>query len=845
MGFLAKLFDTGRKELKRCQKIADIVMSYEESYRKLSDDELKAKTIEFKERYKNGESLDSLLPEAYATVREASERVTTMRPFYVQVCGAIAIHGGNIAEMKTGEGKTLTAVMPAYLNALSGEGVHIVTVNEYLADREANGIIGDLFRFLGLTVGLNLRDIDRTQKKEAYLCDIMYSTHSELGFDYLRDNMVFKKEDIVQRPLNFAIIDEVDSILIDEARTPLIISGGAKGDVNLFKTADSFVKGLSDEDYEIDIEAQTVALTPSGISRAERRFNLDNIYDVSHVDLVHHIDNALKANMIFKRDKQYMVSEEGEIHIIDQFTGRVLKGRQYSEGLHQAIEAKEGVEIKKETVTVATITYQNFFRMYKRLSGMTGTAKTEEEEFRDIYNMYVVEVPTNKPVIRNDLPDLLFTTVEAKYAYMIEDIKKIHETGQPILIGTVAVETSEIISKLLKKAGIKHEVLNAKNHAREADIIAVAGQQFSVTIATNMAGRGTDIKLGEGVADLGGLAIIGTERHESRRIDNQLRGRSGRQGDPGMSRFYLSADDDLLVRFGGDSFKERIKMLVTLSANNDASLPLESRMFSKVVSNAQKRIEGNNYDSRKNVLKYDEVLRKQREMFYGQRREVIEREDVTDIVNSLVRSCVEVTCDRYITEVGRNQYKIDDEGMVQAFNGQILPENTLDINVMKTLDEKEIVEYVYKTIIDSFSQKEAALPQPEVWKNFQKYVTLRVLTSFWTTHIDTMSALRQSVRLQSYAQQNPLILYQQEGFERFDKMMDGIATDITKFLSRAQIKIQVQQEPKEEKYQTNQADDESLKHRPTVKAANKKVGPNEPCPCGSGKKYKYCCGVRR
>ena len=845
MGFLAKLFDTGRKELKRCQKIADIVMSYEESYRKLSDDELKAKTIEFKERYKNGESLDSLLPEAYATVREASERVTTMRPFYVQVCGAIAIHGGNIAEMKTGEGKTLTAVMPAYLNALSGEGVHIVTVNEYLADREANGIIGDLFRFLGLTVGLNLRDIDRTQKKEAYLCDIMYSTHSELGFDYLRDNMVFKKEDIVQRPLNFAIIDEVDSILIDEARTPLIISGGAKGDVNLFKTADSFVKGLSDEDYEIDIEAQTVALTPSGISRAERRFNLDNIYDVSHVDLVHHIDNALKANMIFKRDKQYMVSEEGEIHIIDQFTGRVLKGRQYSEGLHQAIEAKEGVEIKKETVTVATITYQNFFRMYKRLSGMTGTAKTEEEEFRDIYNMYVVEVPTNKPVIRNDLPDLLFTTVEAKYAYMIEDIKKIHETGQPILIGTVAVETSEIISKLLKKAGIKHEVLNAKNHAREADIIAVAGQQYSVTIATNMAGRGTDIKLGEGVADLGGLAIIGTERHESRRIDNQLRGRSGRQGDPGMSRFYLSADDDLLVRFGGDSFKERIRMLVTLSANNDASQPLESKMFSKVVSNAQKRIEGNNYDSRKNVLKYDEVLRKQREMFYGQRREVIERDDVTDIVNSLVRSCVEVTCDRYITEVGRNQYKIDDEGMVQAFNGQILPENTLDINVMKTLDEKEIVEYVYKTIIDSFSQKEAALPQPEVWKNFQKYVTLRVLTSFWTTHIDTMSALRQSVRLQSYAQQNPLILYQQEGFERFDKMMDGIATDITKFLSRAQIKIQFQQEPKEEKYQTNQADDESLKRRPTVKAANKKVGPNEPCPCGSGKKYKYCCGVRR
>ena len=841
MGFLAKLFDTGRKELKRCQKIADKVMAYEDSYRKLTDEELKAKTVEFKERYKAGETLDSLLPEAYATVREASERVTNMRPFYVQVCGAIAIHGGNIAEMKTGEGKTLTAVMPAYLNALSGEGVHIVTVNEYLANREANGIIGDLFRFLGLTVGLNLRDIDRNQKKEAYLCDIMYSTHSELGFDYLRDNMVFKKEDIVQRPLNFAIIDEVDSILIDEARTPLIISGGGKGDVNLFRTADAFVKSLDDNDFEIDIEAQTVALTPDGISRAERYFRLDNIYDVAHVDLVHHIDNALKANMIFKRDKQYMVSEEGEIHIIDQFTGRVLRGRQYSEGLHQAIEAKEGVEIKKETVTVATITYQNFFRMYKRLSGMTGTAKTEEEEFRNIYNMYVVEVPTNRPVVRNDMPDFLFATLEAKYNYMLEDIKKIHEKGQPILIGTVAVETSEVISKLLKKAGIKHEVLNAKNHAREADIIAVAGQVGAVTIATNMAGRGTDIKLGEGVAELGGLAIIGTERHESRRIDNQLRGRSGRQGDPGMSRFYLSADDDLLVRFGGDTFKQRIKMLVTLS-NSDTNLPLESKMFSKVVSNAQKRIEGNNFDSRKNVLKYDEVLRKQREMFYGQRREVIEREDITEVVNPLIRACVENVCDRFIEEVGRNQFKIDDEGIAQAFNGPILMENTLDINVMKTLDEKEIIDYIYKTILDSLAKKQESLPQPGMWMDFQRYVTLRVLTTFWTSHIDSMSALRQSVRLQSYAQQNPLILYQQEGYERFEKMMDNIAVDVTKFLSHAQIRVQVEQ--KEEKYQTNQADDESLKRRPAQKDAKKKVGPNEPCPCGSGKKYKYCCGAR-
>lgn len=841
---LAKLFDAGRKELKRCKKIALKVMSYEDEYRLLSDDDIKAKTNEFKERYKNGESLDDLLPEAYALVREASERVTQKRPFYVQVCGAIAIHGGNIAEMKTGEGKTLTAVMPAYLNALGGEGVHIVTVNEYLADREANGEIGELFRFLGLTVGLNLRDHDRDQKKEAYNADIMYSTHSELGFDYLRDNMVFRVEDMVQRPLSYAIIDEVDSILIDEARTPLIISGGAKGDINLFISADQFVKGLSDSDYEIDVEAQTVALTPSGITRAERRFGVDNIYDIAYVDLVHHIDNALKANMIFKRDKQYMVSEEGEIHIIDQFTGRVLKGRQYSEGLHQAIEAKEGVKIKKETVTVATITYQNYFRMYKKLSGMTGTAKTEEEEFRNIYNMYVVEVPTNRPVIRDDKPDYLFASLDAKYKFMINDIKKIHETGQPILIGTVAVETSEIISKHLKKVGIKHEVLNAKNHLREAEIIANAGQKYAVTIATNMAGRGTDIKLGEGVKELGGLAIIGTERHESRRIDNQLRGRSGRQGDPGFSRFYLSADDELLVRFGGETFKRRIQMFVSLSSGN-VDLPVESKLFSKAVTNAQKRIEGNNFDSRKNVLKYDEVLRKQRETFYKQRKEVIMRENCNDIVNELVDTCITETCDQYIEEVGRNKYRIDDEALVSAFNGSIFPEGTLDINVTKTLDEKEVVEYVKESYNKLIESKKKALPVPEIWDGFQKHVTLRVFTSFWTSHIDSMNELRQSVRLQSYAQQNPLILYQEEGYIRFEKMMNGIAVDVTKFLAHARLQVETQPREEKQNYQTNQAEDESLKRKPIRNLAKDKVGPNQPCPCGSGQKYKYCCGARR
>lgn len=842
MSFLAKLFDAGRKELKRCQKIANKVMSYEEEYQALTDEELRAKTTEFKDRYKNGESLDSLLPEAYAVVREASWRVTKKKPFYVQVCGAIAIHGGNIAEMKTGEGKTLTAVMPAYLNALNGEGVHIVTVNEYLADREANGEIGSLFRFLGLTVGLNLRDLDANGKREAYNSDIMYSTHSELGFDYLRDNMVFKEEDMVQRPLSYAIIDEVDSILIDEARTPLIISGGAKGDISLFMAADSFVKSLHDEDYEIDVEAQTVALSPSGITRAERRFGVDNIYDIKYVDLVHHIDNALKANMIFKRDKQYMVSDEGEICIIDQFTGRVLKGRQYSEGLHQAIEAKEGVEIKKETVTVATITYQNYFRMYKKLSGMTGTAKTEEEEFRNIYNMYVVEVPTNRPVIRDDKPDLLFASVEAKYQYMLEDVKAMHQKGQPILIGTVAVETSELISKLLKKAGIKHEVLNAKNHAREAEIIAHAGEIGAVTIATNMAGRGTDIKLGPGVSELGGLAIVGTERHESRRIDNQLRGRSGRQGDPGSSRFYLSADDELLVRFGGDSFKQRIKTLVSLS-NGDVNKPLESKMFSRVVTSAQKRIEGNNFDARKNVLKYDEVLRKQREMFYASRKEVIVRPEINDLVEKFIRDCAMLTCDNYITEVGHNKYQIDDNAIAQAFNGPIYPEKTLNVEEMHKLDEKEVVSYVAQKGLDLIQNKKTMLPDIKIWNDFEKYVTLRVLTSFWTNHIDSMSELRQSVRLQAYAQKNPLIMYQEEGYNRFERMMENICRDVTKFLTHAKVQLQPAPEKKEE-YQTNQAEDESLKRKP-VTIARKKIGPNEPCPCGSGKKYKYCCGARK
>ena len=592
-----KLFDPTQKEFKRCVKIANSIDLLKDEYKTLSDEELKNKTIEFKERYKQGESLDDLLVEAFATVREASTRVCNKTPFFVQMVGAIAIHRGNIAEMKTGEGKTLTSVMPAYLNALSGKAVHIVTVNEYLARRESDGEIGDIFRFLGLTVGLNLRELSPEEKKEEYLKDILYTTNSELGFDYLRDHMVTHKEKMVQRGLHYAIIDEVDSILIDEARTPLIISGGAKNTGNLYVLADQFVKKLNDEDYEIDIEAKSIQLTTSGMSKAENYFKIGNLYDLQNVNLVHHINNALRANYIMTRDVEYMVSDN-QVLIIDSFTGRVLQGRQFSEGLHQALEAKEGVEIKKETITVATITYQNYFRMYDKLSGMTGTAKTEEEEFISIYNMYVVEIPTNKPVIREDMPDFIYTNLQDKYNAIVADVKERYSKGQPVLLGTIAVETSEVLSKLLKKNNIPHNVLNAKNHEREAEIVENAGQKYAVTIATNMAGRGTDIKLGEGVKELGGLAVIGSERHESRRIDNQLRGRSGRQGDPGYSRFYLSADDELLMRFGGETFKKRLEYITNLQAqtngeeNKDNSpQPLESKMFSRFIENAQKKIE--------------------------------------------------------------------------------------------------------------------------------------------------------------------------------------------------------------------------------------------------------------
>lgn len=834
-----KLFDSGYKELKRCEKIAKQVFSYEDEMAKLSDDELKAKTPYFKELLKNGKTLDDILPEAYAVVREAAYRVIQKKPFFVQVCGAIAIHGGNIAEMKTGEGKTLTAVMPAYLNALSENGVHIVTVNEYLAQREVDGEIGTVYRWLGLTVGLNIRDLSRQEKRDQYACDILYSTNSELGFDYLRDNMAVREEDLVQvRGLNYAIIDEVDSILIDEARTPLIISGGAKTSAVSYQAADSFVKNLSNEDYEIDIESKTIQLLESGVNKAEKQFNLKNLYELENVSLVHRINNALKANYIFTNGVEYMV-QDGEVVIIDSFTGRVLKGRQYSEGLHQALEAKEGVEIKQETVTVATITYQNFFRMYKKLSGMTGTAKTEEEEFRNIYNMYVVEVPTNKPVIRKDMPDLLYCSMEAKINALVEEIKARHATGQPILVGTVSVESSEVISKRLTHEGIPHEVLNAKNHAREAEIIAVAGQKNAVTIATNMAGRGTDIKLGEGVRELGGLCVLGTERHESRRIDNQLRGRSGRQGDPGYSRFYTSSEDDLLKRFGSDTFKSRIDMAIRLANGGDTSLPLESKMFTKLVTNAQTRIEGANYDSRKNVLKYDDVIRKQRELFYDQRMHIIKDKTIEPIVNNLIKAGVENAAFAHMEQVGHGKYNINDEEITKEFNNQFFGQGAVDIGVIQTLDENQICDYLTDIAFKKLEEKKAMF-EDEIYQEFLKVVVLRVFDTHWTEHIDKMSELRQGVSLQSYAQQNPFQIYQKEGVELFNKMMRNIETDVLKYLMRAQIRSNLEREEVNKNTVTNDSKGGEVKRAPQKNLVT--VGRNDLCPCGSGKKYKYCHG---
>lgn len=827
MGLLKRLFDPGYRELKRLEKIADQIDALGPEMKRLSDEELQNKTNEFKHRLKQGETLEDILVEAFAVVREAAERVLGERPYYVQLLGGLAIHYGNIAEMKTGEGKTLTSTMPAYLNALTGEGVHIVTVNEYLASRDAEWM-GALFKWLGLTVGLNLNQMSNEEKRKAYRCDILYSTNNELGFDYLRDNMVLYKEDIVQRELNFAIIDEVDSILIDEARTPLIISGGVKRTMNLYKQADLFVKTLREEDYDHDIKTRNVQLSESGIRKAEQYFNVENLFDVQHAVLLHHINNALKANIVMKRDIDYVV-QDNQVIIVDPFTGRLMHGRQWSDGLHQAVEAKEGVEIKKETQTLATITFQNYFRMYKKLAGMTGTAKTEEEEFRNIYNMIVVEIPTNKPVIRVDADDLIFATQEAKFKALTEEVYERHKRGQPVLVGTVAVETSEIISQYFKRKGIPHNVLNAKNHAREAEIIKNAGQKGAVTIATNMAGRGTDIKLGEGVRELGGLAVIGTERHESRRIDNQLRGRAGRQGDPGYSRFYLSLEDDLLRRFASDRVK---LMFQRLGISGDQAI--EHRWISKAVESAQKRVEGNNFDLRKTLLQYDDVIRQQREIIYGQRRQVLFEDDIRPIVDQMVRQAIE----NRVFQFARMEGDDDLEGLVKNFNSTVFLDVPLPIEDLKGKKPEELVDAIYAHAQKLIDQKAASIDEA-TFKEFLKVIVLRVIDMKWMNHIDIMDGLRQSIGLRAYGQSNPLYEYQQEGFELFEEMIAGINDDVFRYVIRAHIQSNLQREEVAKPTHASSGSKE-IKRQPVRKT--NKVGRNDPCPCGSGKKYKYCCG---
>ncbi|WP_416353880.1 preprotein translocase subunit SecA [Agrilactobacillus fermenti] len=780
--FLKSWVENDKREVNRMDKIAAKVISYEDEYAKLSDDELKAKTPEFKERLKNGETLDDILPEAFATCREGAKRVLGLFPFRVQIIGGITLHEGNIAEMKTGEGKTLTATMPVYLNALDGKGVHVVTVNEYLSSRDATEM-GELYNWLGLSVGLNLNSKSSEEKRAAYNCDITYSTNSELGFDYLRDNMVVYKEQMVQRPLHFAIVDEVDSILIDEARTPLIISGGAEKSTALYIRTDRFAKTLKeDEDYKIDWPTKTISLTEQGIKKAEKNFGLDNLYDTENMALTHHLDQALRANFIMLHDIDYVV-QDGEVMIVDQFTGRVMEGRRYSDGLHQAIEAKEGVEIQDETKTMANITYQNYFRMYDKLSGMTGTAKTEEEEFREIYNMECIAIPTNKPVIRVDRSDVLYPTIDSKFKAVVEDIKARHSKGQPVLVGTVAVESSERLSHLLDAERIPHAVLNAKNHFKEAEIIMNAGQRGAVTIATNMAGRGTDIKLGPGVRELGGLAVVGTERHESRRIDNQLRGRSGRQGDPGETVFYMSLEDDLMKRFGSD----RIKAFLERMKISDGDAVIQSRMISRQVESAQKRVEGNNYDTRKQTLQYDDVMREQREVIYKERFQVIqENDDLKPILMPMVKRTIAHQVDLYTQGDNQKDWNID------ALYDFVVSSLTNDQDFKRSQLEGKTSDALVKMLEDmaeaNFEDKAKQLSDPAQMLEFEKVVILRVVDAHWTDHIDAMDQLRQSIGLRGYGQMNPLVEYQEEGFRMFEEMIADIDLDVTRLFMKAEIR---------------------------------------------------------
>ena len=832
---LKTIIENDKGELRRLEKMADKVLKYEDEMAAMTDEQLQAKTDEFKQRYQNGETLDQLLYEAFAVVREGAKRVLGLFPYKVQVMGGIVLHHGDVPEMRTGEGKTLTATMPVYLNALAGQGVHVVTVNEYLTERDATEM-GELYSWLGLSVGINLAAKSPMEKKEAYLCDITYSTNSEIGFDYLRDNMVVRAENMVQRPLNYALVDEVDSILIDEARTPLIVSGANAVETSqLYHMADHFVKSLDKDDYIIDIQSKTIGLSDSGIDKAESFFKLENLYDIENVALTHFIDNALRANYIMILDIDYVVSEEQEILIVDQFTGRTMEGRRYSDGLHQAIEAKEGVPIQDETKTSASITYQNLFRMYKKLAGMTGTGKTEEEEFREIYNIRVIPIPTNRPIQRIDHSDLLYASLDAKFKAVVEDVKARYQKGQPVLVGTVAVETSDFLSKKLVEAGVPHEVLNAKNHYREAQIIMNAGQRGAVTIATNMAGRGTDIKLGEGVRELGGLCVIGTERHESRRIDNQLRGRSGRQGDPGESQFYLSLEDDLMKRFGSERLKGVFERL------NMSDEAIESRMLTRQVEAAQKRVEGNNYDTRKQVLQYDDVMREQREIIYAQRHDVITADrDLAPEIHAMIKR----TINRIVDNHTRAKQEEKLEAILNFAKYNLLPENSISLEDLTGLSDQAIKDELYKRALEVYDSQVAKLRDEEAVKEFQKVLILRVVDSKWTDHIDALDQLRNAVGLRGYAQNNPVVEYQSEGFRMFNDMIGSIEFDVTRLMMKAQ--IHEQERPQAERHisttatrniaakQTNLPDDLDLSQ----------VKRNDLCPCGSGKKFKNCHGKK-
>lgn len=835
---LRTVIENDKGELKKLDKIAKKVDSYADHMAALSDEALQAKTPEFKERYQNGETLDQLLPEAFAVVREASKRVLGLYPYHVQIMGGIVLHHGDVPEMRTGEGKTLTATMPVYLNAISGLGVHVITVNEYLSTRDATEM-GEVYSWLGLSVGINLAAKSPFEKREAYNCDITYSTNAEVGFDYLRDNMVVRQEDMVQRPLNYALVDEVDSVLIDEARTPLIVSGPVSSEMNqLYTRADMFVKTLNSDDYIIDVPTKTIGLSDTGIDKAENYFHLNNLYDLENVALTHYIDNALRANYIMLLNIDYVVSEEQEILIVDQFTGRTMEGRRFSDGLHQAIEAKESVPIQEESKTSASITYQNMFRMYHKLAGMTGTGKTEEEEFREIYNMRVIPIPTNRPVQRIDHSDLLYPTLDSKFRAVVADVKERYEQGQPVLVGTVAVETSDLISRKLVAAGVPHEVLNAKNHFKEAQIIMNAGQRGAVTIATNMAGRGTDIKLGEGVRELGGLCVIGTERHESRRIDNQLRGRSGRQGDPGESQFYLSLEDDLMRRFGTD----RIKVVLERMNLAEDDTVIKSKMLTRQVESAQRRVEGNNYDTRKQVLQYDDVMREQREIIYANRREVITAErDLGPELKGMIKRTIKRAVDAH----SRSDKNTAAEAIVNFARSALLDEEAITVSELRGLKEAEIKELLYERALAVYEQQIAKLKDPEAIIEFQKVLILMVVDNQWTEHIDALDQLRNSVGLRGYAQNNPIVEYQSEGFRMFQDMIGSIEFDVTRTLMKAQ--IHEQERERASQHATTTAEQNiSAQHVPMNNESPEYQGikRNDKCPCGSGMKFKNCHGLR-